>query len=169
MCMWSFVECHGSMWQCNSQESYSLQLLSWLHHFSWAWCDFVMFNWSWPQEMAGQITLVVLQQQNCLLTRVVWQLSGETWTNICLPLDRDLMVEQSMDTTKVQIGVTTYWGYLMSRNSSKIAVSPKSTSQWKTAHKSWAPGAHCTMCQQLSRLESVFSRWLSCPEPLQAA
>lgn len=38
------------------------------------------------------------------------------------------------------------------------AVLPKPTPVWVTAIKA---GVHCIICRQLSRLKSVFSRWLS--------
>ena len=64
-----------------------------------------------------------------------------------------------------------YWGHLRecgwrvtyrNRNDSKTAASP----QHGDSSKRWEPGAHCTACMQLNRLESVLSRCFSLSKPL---
>lgn len=51
-------------------------------------------------------------------------------------------------------------GYFQGRNA-KTAVSPKATPAWMKTSESRTPGAHCTACRQLNRLERVLSRQLS--------
>lgn len=65
------------------------------------------------------------------------KLPGEIKHSQLLTLDRQPTTDQSMDTTKVELGKReSFIGLLnRSRNDSKTALSPRSTPAWLTAHK----------------------------------
>ena len=49
-------------------------------------------------------------------------------------------------------------GSLRSRHDSKTAASPKPSPSMSDSSQSWEPGAHCTACRPLNRLESRLAR-----------
>lgn len=117
--------------------------------------------------------VVVLSLFCCFCYYVTW---GDTNKWLLTP-DRELTTNQNMDKHQSPTWWTNefYWGYLQehrwrvthrSRNVSKTAASLKPTPAWVTAQKCWEPGAYCTGCRQLNRMESVLSWWLSWSEPL---
>ena len=72
--------------------------------------------------------------------------------------------QTKIDTVRVQLGKP--WVLLRLLTGAEMTqrqlhhYSPPQHGWWVTAHKSWEPGAHCTSCRQLTRLENVLSRWL---------
>lgn len=79
--------------------------------------------------------------------------------------ERKLIIDQSKNTTKAQLGEPmSFISYLQkygwritgrSRNESKITQHPNPI--WVTAHKSRKPGAHCPTCRQFCWSEPLFS------------
>lgn len=66
-----------------------------------------------------------------------------------------------------QLGVPVSFLEVTSKNrKERTAASPKCTPARMTAHKSREPGAYCIACRQLSKLESILSRWPSGSKPL---
>ena len=104
-------------------------------------------------------------------------LPGETLHTHLLTPARDFMADQSTYTTKTQLGEPMSFTGVTYRNMGerllmeicmrscfqehklrqKHQQSP--TPAWVVDNKSREPGAHCTACRLLNRLESAFSRW----------
>lgn len=60
--------------------------------------------------------------------------------------DRELTTDQTMGSSKVQLGepVNCIGVTYRNRNDSETDPSPMATQAWETAHKNWKPGADCS-------------------------
>lgn len=105
-----------------------------------------------------------------LVNMLCYVISREIWTNVCLLLMRNWGKSKNRYRrsliwwTRVLLGLlTAIWlrGYMKEWKWLKDSCLTKAHQSMGDSSQSWDPGAHCTACRQLKRLDRVLFRYVS--------